>query len=381
MPKKHSLYLCLFLSMLAGCSRPSAPISQPDVSLTANRFRPIHLEPYWPYDLELSAGEQIQKVCLAPKSIYLLSNLNKLYRMDRDDGVVTWIDQPAEPPRLVFQPAEHGDQTLVVAHNTVRIYDRRSGQFIKQFDLGFTANSDPAFDGENVYVADSKDRVVALELRNGIKLWTCRAAKAISAQPVVQDRLLVSASESGEVLAYNTLTGMPAWPDYFRTRDALLAKPVLTPNACYIAGTDSIFYCLAINNGQELWRYFAGQTLNTAPVVTDGRVFLPVPGKGLVVLDADSGSESEGFHFPDGKKYIGRIGDRFYILAEGGRIISADARTGRRLGQINVQDFDFFLADDTDSRIYLANTNGRVVCLHQLGAGFFQFQPANSQAD
>ena len=103
---------------------------------------------------------------------------------------------------------------------------------------------------------------------------------------------------------------------------------------------------------------------------------MPVPDKGLVVLDASTGVQLEGFQFPDGRQYIGRVNDRLYILLDHGRIVCVDAKTGQRLAELRVGDFDFFLGDDTAPRIYLANADGRIVCLHQLGAGFLQLQPA-----
>ena len=379
MPNKHLLRLlclCFIISLLLGCSRKSGVLGPRLMPLAVDRFEPIHLEPYWYYDLQLSSAERIERVWLAPKSIYLLSSLNKLYRLDRDQGIVTWIDQPAAPPRVIRQPVESQDKTLVVAHNIMKVYDLQTGRLIQEFALGFSANSDPAFDGQRLFIADSVDRVVAIELETQLKLWTCRAEKVISAQPAYLDSLLISASESGEVLAYDTQTGGTVWPDYFHTRDAVLARPVLTPQACYVASTDSMLYCLRNGGGDELWRYFAGRALRTAPSVANGRVFLPVPDKGLVVLDAATGVQIEGFQFPDGRQYIGMVNDRLYILLDRGRIVCVDAKTGQRLAELRVGDFDFFLGDDTAPRIYLANADGRIVCLHQLGAGLLQLQPA-----
>ena len=381
MSNKHlfrALCLCLIVSLPLGCKPQTGVVSQRIIPLVPERFRPVHLEPSWYYDLELSPGEQIEQTWLAPKSIYLLSNLNKLYRLDRDRGIVTWIVQPAEPNYLVRQPAESQDKTLVVAYDHVKLYDLRTGQLIKEIPLDFTVSSDPAFDGERFYVGDSIDRVVAVELESGLRLWTCRADGAFSAQPALSDSMLVSVSESGEVLAYDSQTGSPFWPDHFRTRGPLLVPATLTLEFCYVAGTDSMLYCLRNGGGDEIWRYFAGKGLRTAPVVTDQRVFLTVPSKGMVTLNALTGSELEGFQFPDGKKYVGRVDDRLYILIDRGRMISANAETGQRLAEIKVPDFDFFLSDEKDHRIYLANAEGRIVCLHQLGAGLLQRQSAKS---
>ncbi|NIA07386.1 MAG: PQQ-binding-like beta-propeller repeat protein [Actinobacteria bacterium] len=372
MANKNRLCLtlvCLVAAAVTSCSRQQAIVIEGQALSDADRFRSIHLEPYWTNnDLELAAGEKVEKVWLEPKSIYCLTSLNKLYRLDRDKGIVTWIRQPAEPPRVVRRPAEAADKTLVIAHDVVKVYELESGNLVQELALDFSANSDPAFDGERLFVADSVDRVIAIELATGIKIWNCRADKAISAQPMYLERALVAVSESGEVMAYDTEFGQSLWYEHFRTRGPLLSSPVLTDNAIYVAGTDSILYCLR-NSGDIRWKYFAGTSLQTPPRLADGRVFQQVPGKGLVVLNAKDGTELKDFQFADGKQYVGTVNDRLYILLENGKIVSVDAQNGQRLVELGVEDFDFFLSDDKKPYIYLANSEGRIVCLGKLGAG------------
>ena len=308
----------------------------------------------------------MEQVWLEPKSIYCLTSLNKLYRLDRDKGIITWTKQPADPPRIVRRPVEAGDKTLVIAHDVVRIYELESGNMVQEMALNFTANSDPAFDGERLFVADVAGNVRAIELATGVRLWSCRADKAVSAGPVYLDRMLVAVSESGEVMAYDTDYGTSLWNEHYQTRGALLNRPVLTTDGCYVAGADSILYCLR-NSGTPRWRYFASRSLHSSPRLADGRVFQQVPGDGLVVLNEKDGTELKDFKFANGKQYVGTVNDRLYILLEGGKIVSVDAQSGQRLVELGVEEFDFFLGDDKKPHIYLANSQGRIVCLGQFG--------------
>ena len=293
MANKHWLVLtwvCVIVWATAGCSRHERGTAKVQKTrLDEVRFGAINLEVHWSYDLKLNGGERIEQVWLTPKSIYCLSSENTLHRLDREK-VTSWKRQPAAPPRVIHRPAEAAGKTLVVAHDVAMVYETQTGELLKEARLGFGVNSDPAFDGEVLYVADSIDRVVAVELESGLEIWTCRAEKPISARPVLLGRTLVSVSESGEVLAYDTTSYGSLWYDHFRTKGAILTRPVLTSEGrCYVVGGDRTLYCLRTSSGGEVWRYFAGTSLATAPAVADGRVFLNVPGKGLVVLDARNG--------------------------------------------------------------------------------------------
>ena len=361
---------CLVVATASSCGRQQTTVViEPRALSEKHEFRSIHLEQLWPNeDMTLAVGETVKQVWLEPKSIYCLTSLNKLYRVDRDKGIITWIRQPADPVNVVRRPTETKDKTLVIAHNVVKVYELASGNPVQELALDFSANSDPTFDGETLFVADSVDRVIAIELATGVKLWSCRAEGAVSAQPVYIQRMLVAVSESGEVMAYETDYGQSLWEKHFRTRGAIVARPVLTDNGCYVACTDSMLYCLR-NSGDERWRYFAGTSLATPPVLADGRVYQAVPGKGLVVLNEKDGTGVKDFQFADGRQYVGTVGDRLYILLEGGKIVSVDAQSGELLMELGVEEFDFFLGDNEKPHIYMVSRTGRIVCLGQLGAG------------
>lgn len=334
---------------------------------TVDYFRSLGLEPYWSYDLQMGPTETIKKVWLEPQSIYCLTSKNWLHCLDRSTGATRWIRQPAKPPRVVHRPVEADGKTLVVAHNIAKVYETQTARPIGQVQLAFAPNSDPAFDGEVLYIANSLDRLVAIELQRGREIWNFRAEKSISARPVRQGVTLIAASESGEVMAYVTRFRDPLWTDYFRTRGAILSPVVLTAQGrCYVLGGDSMLYCLNSGSGDEIWRYFAQVPLPKEPTVVDGRVFLNVPGRGLVVLDAGSGVELEGFGHPQGQGYLGRVNDKLYIVTADRRIVSLDANSGQQLAQLEVKNFNIFLSNDKAGRLYLADRLGRIVCLQGL---------------
>jgi len=373
MANKHWLVLtwvCVIVWATAGCSRHERGTAKVQKTrLDEVRFGAINLEVHWSYDLKLNGGERIEQVWLTPKSIYCLSSENTLHRLDREK-VTSWKRQPAAPPRVIHRPAEAAGKTLVVAHDVAMVYETQTGELLKEARLGFGVNSDPAFDGEVLYVADSIDRVVAVELESGLEIWTCRAEKPISARPVLLGSILISVSESGEVLAYNSGSYEPLWDDYFRTKGAILTRAVLTPEGwCYVAGGDRILYCLNSRSGVELWRYYAGTSLATAPTVVDGRVFLKMEQKGLVVLNAGDGQELEGFSFPKGRRYLGRVDDRLYIATADRRVICVDSVSGEQLSEMELKDFDFFLTNEKTGQIFMVNRWGKIVCLQELGLG------------
>ena len=374
MLNKHWLVLTLlsvFVLATLGCTRQQSgtfvPVEdQPDTDY----FRSIGLEPYWSYDLQMDPFETIKQIWLEPNNIYCLTSENRLHCLDRDTGVTNWMRQPAAPPRLVRRPIEADGKTLVVAHNVAKVYETLTARLLVEQTLAFGPNSDPAFDGEVLYVADSSNHVVAIELQSGREIWRCQADKTISARPVLMGTTLISASESGEVSAYDTQLRIPLWQEHFRTRGAIVIPPVLTTDGrCYVVGGDSMLYCLSSGSGGELWRYYAQASLPKGPTVAYGRVFLYVPGKGLVVLNAQSGVELDGFSYPQGRLYLGSVNNKLYIVTADRNIVRLDSSSGERLDQLGAKNFDFFVSNEKSGRIFIANRMGKIVCLQGFGDG------------
>lgn len=370
-------WLILAALLFVGCksSRESGAVDEQAVRLDEARFKPLELESHWWFDLELDQGETLAKVWITPRSLYCLTSENKLHRLDREKGITTWIHQPAAPKHVVRQPVEVGDKVLVIAQNVAKIYDVVVGTLLDEYELPFGVGTDPAFDGQVMYVPDAKDSVRAVDLDSRLQLWTCRARMFISARPSLKGRTLVSVSESGEVLAYNTATYQRMWDEHFMTRNAILTRPILTDDGrCYIAGTDTLLYCLDTATGNEYWRYFAGWSLSETPTVTDGRIYLSVPRKGLITLDSLSGEELKDFRFAEKSQYLGRVDDRIYIIEPWRKMVSFNAQTGRRLDEVKLIEFDFFLTSTDPGKLYIATDGGRIVCLQKLGTGMLRLE-------
>jgi len=75
----------------------------------------------------------------------------------------------------------------------------------------------------------------------------------------------------------------------------------------------------------------------------------------------------EGFSFPKGRQYLGRVDDRLYIATADRRVISVDFHSGEQLSEMELKDFDVFLTNEKEGQIFMVNRQGRIVCLQKLG--------------
>lgn len=82
-------------------------------------------------------------------------------------------------------------------------------------------------------------------------------------------KVLVVASESGELLALPRDGGQPVW---FNRLDGIPARPVVSGGLVLVGTTSGLFYALDIDNGSEVWRAMVESPIRAPAVASEGRV-------------------------------------------------------------------------------------------------------------
>ncbi len=158
----------------------------------------------------------------------------------------------------------------------------------------------------------------------------------------------------------------PAWPppakqDFWNNKINLRPRvtfdrcfePVVSQGRIYLgSSSNDQLYCLDLETGKTLWRFFAEGPIRLAPTVADGRVLFGSDDGGVYCLDAQTGSEMwrykpEGEYFPGNGRLVHpglvRSGifvekDRVFFTAglfprQGVQLVSLDLHDGKRIGQ------------------------------------------------
>jgi outer membrane protein assembly factor BamB len=150
------------------------------------------------------------------------------------------------------------------------------------------------------------------------------------------ERLLISGTSDGAVVALKVRTGELAW-SYTFSENAINGSPVVDGNFVYIGHGDESpgtniqgrVICLdasKVKDGQPrlVWQVDGITARFASPVIHDGLLYVPdVDGK-LHCLDAKTGDQLWKFNYgresrgspvlADGKIYVGEVNSRFYIL-------------------------------------------------------------------
>jgi outer membrane protein assembly factor BamB len=246
------------------------------------------------------------------------------------DGIIGGEDN-TEPPT-----------PLTEIEATVRL-DKRWGVDIGVgYDEQFI-NLRPAVEGERLFAADRKGRVVALDADSGKELWETRTGAMLAAGPGVGEGMVVVGSSDGEVIVLDADSGEIRWR--VPVSSEVLSVPRVDLDKVIVQTADGTIAALDGADGRQLW-------INdrTVPVLTLRGTSSPAAARGVVVAGFSNGklvalSADKGFPvweksvaIPQGRSELERIvdidgdpviaGNAVYVATYQGRVAMLDLGSG-----------------------------------------------------
>ena len=232
----------------------------------------------------------------------------------------------------------------------------------------------PATDGQAVYAASRDGRVVKVDLATGKELWRIEVAQTLSAGVGVGEGLVLLGTPRGEVLAYRTQDGAPAWRA--KVGSEILVPPAAAQGVVAARGNDGRISLLEATDGKLRW-----ESLRTLPaltlreqghlLVTDKAVYAGHAGGRMTALALNNGAPLwEGnLAVPRGTTELERIADVVGPLAMDDRRVCGAAYQGRvgcmdlaRGGGLWAREVSALRGVDMDGRmVYVADVRGGVL--------------------
>ncbi|PMR67928.1 outer membrane protein assembly factor BamB [Halomonas heilongjiangensis] len=205
----------------------------------------------------------------------------------------------------------------------------------------------PARDGDTVFAADERGRLMALDAGDGSRRWQQDLDVAISSGLTAVANRVYLGTRNGEVLAIDQRDGEVLW----RTRvpSEVLAAPQPSQQLLVVQSVDGSVTALDRASGEERWTYSTTRPALTlrgtgTPMVIDPVTFAGMPNGRLVTLDNRNGQPLWDMRIavPQGRSDIDRLVDlaaqpvltpdgRLFVTSYNGRLVALEATQGEVL--------------------------------------------------
>lgn len=232
----------------------------------------------------------------------------------------------------------------------------------------------PATDGQAVYAAGRDGRIVKLDLASGREAWRVESGMTLSAGVGVGEGLVVVGTPKGELLAFRTLDGAPAWN--VKLSAEILVPPAVSLGLVAARSNDGHVYLLEAGSGKVRWnsgRLLPALTLREQGhlLLTPDALYVGHPGGRLSALALNNGAPlwEANVAMSRGTTELERIADVVGTLAMDDKRICAAAFQGRiacfdpiRGNGLWARDISALRGVDMDERmLYVADERGAVL--------------------
>lgn len=314
----------------------------------------------WQFNLPMAQGESLNEMLLCGNRLCTLSSGNYLSCISKADSNVMFASSIASAGLPVVDLESYkGELLTMVGNKLVEISaDFNTEKTKMQIDTGVAC---PVVRNESFfYIAGADRRIHVFKADDKIKVFDVAAENDSRITSVLAENdLVVFSTEAGNVIRIAADKAAKIWQ--FDAPSAVVGPVVHDATSLYFACRDTCVYRIELSSGKLLWKYQTQGILDTASQLGGKLVYQCVPGMGLAAIDKQTGKLV--WQVKDGAGMLSESGDKTLVVTKGGAIVAMDNAKAKQLYSVNVALPLRYATNTADSRIYIADAQGRIACL------------------
>ncbi len=322
--------------------------------------------------LKQQKNERIDRIFVFGDYLYVLTDQNYLYCINRAKGTVHFVLPLAVAGLPVCQPQYYQNKLWFMVGNKLLVLDPESGVLSKAKRLrmiGTSVACPVARNSTHLFVAGTDKRLHAIVADEYLHQFMVTADDDSSITSVIaDDDFVIFSTLSGNVVSISSESPEKLWQ--FDVGGAITAPIVRDGNRLYVGSEDTKLYKFDIHTGKSLWAapFQTGAALKTAAVTGTKVVYQYAGQQGLYAVDKQNGRKL--WHVPDGVAFLAEKDSLAYVLAKPAVLVVMDNKKGKKLYSVNFASISNYAINTMDSRIYVADDKGRLMCIAPENADF-----------
>ncbi len=323
------------------------------------------LETGWQVNLSLKASEQIDRMYVFEKYVYVLTDRNYLYCIDKKKKAVRFGLELAMPGFPIGEPLYHEGDLWFMIGNELRIVSPKTGAIEKRKRLkmlGRSAVGGMVRNKQRLYMASSDKRLHCFVIDGFWQEFMVAAPDGSQINSVVaDDDFLVVATAAGNVISIYPNQAKRRWQ--YDVVGEISAPFVREDEWLYVPSTNTKLYKINIRNGRTEWAYpfHAGGALKKSPMLGAKVLYQSADNKGVYAIDKETGRMV--WQVPQGVDVLVEVGTRAYVFARPGVLVVMDNGEARQLYSLNFATVKKYAINTADKALYVADLKGRVMCI------------------
>ena len=361
----------LVVFLVAGCAGVAGGASVREANAGAMPVSPsllkeAGLQAGWQINLPLKETERVERMFVFDKYLYVLSDQNYLFCIDRTKGSIRFCLELAGPGLKVHEPQYYAGRLLFTVGTRIFILDPTAGavkESRRLVNIGRGAVCGAQRNAGHIFVAGLDKRLHAIVAGEYWQEFMVTADNdSLINSIVVNDEFVVFSTSVGNIVMTSSQKAKRLWQ---RDIPGRINAPIVRDGRwLYVGSENTKLYKLDITSGRSGWEtaFQAGALLADSVTVGRRAVYQYAGNNGLYAIDKDSGKML--WQVSEGLGLLAEKDETAYVFAKPGVLAVMDNETGRELYSVNFAGVTRYAANTTDSTIYVSDDKGRVMSIN-----------------
>jgi outer membrane protein assembly factor BamB len=321
-----------------------------DAIISEKLLNQAGLETAWQNAIALNPKEKVQRVTVLDNYLYILTNSNYLFCLDRNTGRLNLATVAAAPKLPVFEPVEYNGITYLIAANNLIAANVETGTEIFRNKISFPVSAAAAANASHLYIPGADKCLHVTDPNGKLELFRASADEVRAITSVLAtDKFAIFATDGGNVICMNPSAPKRLWQ--FDAVEAITAPLTMVQNWLYVSSRDTNIYKLDAGSGNMIWKFCSGSILVSPARATETTVYQYARDKGLYAIDANSGKLL--WLLPDAVELLAQDGDTAYVFDKSNTCTIMNNKQAKKIYTINFAPVTNYAANVYDNKIYI----------------------------
>ena len=325
-------------------------------------LRHVGLTVVWQGTLPVKPSERINVMTLLDNRLYVRSDRNYVWSLDRNDGNVVFSRAVAPRGFPILGWTAYGDRLICVIDNQLVQLDIDTGLERRVSDLGLSIMAPPIRNSSFFYIGAADRRLHALRTEALVQVFEVAAGnQSLITTVLADDQMVVFGTDEGNLVAVAADGPRKLWE--FKAVEAISGPVVRDGDSFFFANKDTNVYRVDMVEPYSVvlaWKQQMEAVLDRSPRVTADVIYQYAFSRGLTAMNKQTGRLL--WALPDGVDLLAQAGGKAYVITRNRTMTIMDNATGRKLSSVNFAPVVNHVANTVDAKIYVADTQGRVAC-------------------
>ncbi len=321
-----------------------------EAAIDEKMLKQAKLELVWQNAISLNAKEQVQRINVLGDNLYIFTNTNYLFCLDRNTGKPVFGISAAEAGLPVFEPTVYKNTAYIVAADKLIAMGLEQGAELHSKKIPFIVSSSAAVNSTYFYFAGKDHLLHACDPKGLREVFVASSSSKsdITSILATEDEVFFT-TQGGNVLCMTA--GMPRKIWQYDAVGEITAGLVKNGDWIYASGKDTNLYKLNAENGDLAWKFRSGSVLTQSARATEKVVYQYAPLKGLFAVDANSGKQM--WLLPEAVDLLAQDSNTAYIINRDKTCTVMDNKEAKKIYTINFASITKFGVNTSDSKMYI----------------------------